>query len=192
MSPPLVAVLTALALGEPAASPPPSSSALRRAAETGGRAWVRVLGTGTGPGVLVGTEGQVLTPDGLVHGTAALVELGPSRRTARVVERLTTLGLVLLVIDGEGPFPAPAARLEPLTPGEWVVGIGPDGKSPRLGRVRRAATAGPWFEVSLRLPPGSPVLDRQGRLAGVVTARRSSSSRVAAMSSVRAQLGRPP
>jgi hypothetical protein len=184
----LVAVLAALVLGEPAASTPPSSSALRRAAEMGGRAWVRVLGTGTGPGVLVGTEGQVLTPDGLVHGTAALVEMGEARRTARVVERLKELGLVLLAIDGDGPFPAPASRLERLAPGEWVVGIGPDGKKPQLGRVSRAVS-GPWFEVSLRLPPGSPVLDRQGRLAGVVTLRRSSSSRVAAMSSVRAQLG---
>ena len=191
MSTTLVAVLAALALGEPAASTPPSSSALRRAAETGGRAWVRVLGTGTGPGVLVGTDGQVLTPDALVHGTAALVELGEARRTARVVERLSALGLVLLAIDGDGPFPAPAVRLEPLTPGEWVVGIGPDGKKPQLGKVSRGAS-GPWFEVSLRLPPGSPVLDRQGRLAGVVTVRRSSSSRVAAISSVRAQLGRPP
>ena len=191
MSSPLVAVLTALALGEPAAPPPPSPSALRRAAEAGGRAWVRVLGTGTGPGVLVGTEGQVLTPEGLVHGTAALVDLGAARRTARVVERLKALRLVLLAIDGEGPFPAPAARLEPLTPGEWVVGIGADGKSPLLGKVSRVA-AGPWFEVSLRLPPGSPVLDRQARLAGVVTLRRSSSSRVAALSSVRAQLGPPP
>ena len=191
MSTTLVAVLAALALGEPAASTPPSSSALRRAAEMGGRAWVRVLGTGIGPGVLVGTDGQVLTPDGLVHGTAALVEMGQARRTARVVERLTGLGLVLLALDGDGPFPAPASRLEPLTPGEWVVGIGPDGKKPQLGKVSRAAP-GPWFEVSLRLPPGSPVLDRQGRLAGVVTLRRSSSSRVAAMSSVRAQLERSP
>jgi len=189
----LVAVLTALALGEPAASTsvPPSSSALRRAAEMGGRAWVRVLGSGTGAGVLVGTDGQVLTPDGLVHGTVALVEMGEARRTARVVERLTGLGLVLLAIDGDGPFPAPSTRLEPLVAGEWVVGIGPDGRKPQLGKVRRAVP-GPWFEVSLRLPPGSPVLDRQGRLAGVVTVRRSSSSRVAAMSSVRAQLERSP
>jgi len=191
LSPSLVAVLTALALGESAASPPPSSSALRRAAEAGGRASVRVLGKGTGPGVLVGAEGQVLTLEALVHGTAALVELGEARRTARVVERLTALGLVLLAIDGEGPFPAPAARLEPLLAGEWVVGIGEDGKSPVLGKVSRGAT-GAWFEVSLRLPPGSPVLDRQARLAGVVTTRRASSSRVAAMSSVRAQLGQTP
>ena len=190
MSTPLLAVLTALALGEPAAAPPPTSSALRRAAETGGKAWVRVLGSGSAPGVLVGTDGQVLTRDGLVHGTAALVELGDARRTARVVERLPALGLVLLAIDGDGPFPAPAARLEPLRNGEWVVGIGAD-RTPQLGKVTRGA-GGAWFDVSLQLPPGSPVLDRQARLVGVVTARKSSSSRVVALSSVRAQLGRPP
>jgi hypothetical protein len=139
----------------------------------------------------VGAEGEVLTPEGLVHGTAALVELGPSRRTARVVERLTSLGLVLLAIDGDGPFPAPPARNEPLVPGEWVVGIDGDGKSPKLGKVSRV-DSGPWFEVSLRLPPGSPVLDPQARLAGVVTAQRKSSSRVATLGSVRAQLGHPP
>ena len=194
MSPPWVAVLAAFALGgaAPSEAPaPPSSSALRRAAEAGSRAWVRVLGVSRGPGVLVGTEGQVLTPDGRVNGTAALVELGPSRRSARVVERLTALGLVLLAIDGDGPFPAPPARLEPLTAGEWVVGIGADGKAPQLGKVSRASS-GPWFEVSLRLPPGSPVLDRQARLAGVVTAQRTSSSRVAALSSVRAHLRNTP
>src|SRR5678816_987494 len=47
LSPPWVAVLAAFALGgaAPSEAPaPPSSSALRRAAEAGGRAWVRVLG----------------------------------------------------------------------------------------------------------------------------------------------------
>ncbi len=191
MSPPLVAVLTALALGEAAGPPPPTSSALRRAAEAGGRAWVRVLGSASAAGVLVGAEGQVLTLEGVVHGTAALVDLGEARRTARVVERLPSLGLVLLAIDGDGPFPAPAARFEPLAGGEWVVGIGEGGKSPLLGRVTRGQS-GPWFEVSMRLPPGSPVLDAQARLVGVVTLPRRGSSRVAALSSVRAQLGRAP
>jgi S1-C subfamily serine protease len=187
----LVLALTAVAVGEPAITAPPSSSALRRAAEAGRRAWVRVRGTGTAPGVLVGADGQVLTLTGLVHGTAALVELGDSQRTARVVERLPSLGLVLLAIDGEGPFPAPAARLEPPLKGEWVVGLGERGGDPMLGRVTRAGT-GPWFEVSLRLVPGSPLLDAQGKLLGVVTARRSASSRAAAMVSVRSQLERPP
>jgi len=193
LSPSLVAVLTALALGESAAPPPepPSSSALRRAAEAGGKAWVRVLGTGSAPGVLVGADGQVLTPGTLVHGSAALVEVGGTQRPARVLERLPTLGLVLLAIDGEGPFPAPPARLKPIASGEWVIGIGEGGKSPLLGRVTRTGS-GPWFDVSLRLPPGSPVLDGQARLVGVVTTRRTSSSRVAALASVRAQLGRPP
>jgi hypothetical protein len=187
----LVAVLAALALGEPAAPPAPSPGALKRAAEAAGRAWVRVLGTGSAPGVLVGADGQVLTLTALVHGSVALVELGDARRTARVVERLPSLGLVLLTIDGDGPFPAPAARLDAPASGEWVVGLGDDGRSPRLGRVTKPA-AGPWFEVSLSLPPGSPVLDGQARLVGVVTARRASSSRVATLGSVRILLGQAP
>ncbi len=191
MSTALVAVLAALALGETAATPPPTSSALRRAADAGARSWVRVLGTGSAAGVLVGADGQVLTLSALVHGTAALVELRESRRSARVLERLPAVGLVLLAIDGDGPFPAPAARLEPLTAGEWVVGLGEGGRSPLLGRVTRSLGA-PWFEVSLRLPPGSPVLDGQARLAGVVTRRGAASSRVAALAWVRAQLQERP
>ena len=69
--------------------------------------------------------------------------------------------------------------------------LGEGGKSPLLGRVTRTGS-GPWFDVSLRLPPGSPVLDGEARLVGVVTTRRTSSSRVAALASIRAQLGRPP
>jgi len=191
LSPPLVAVLAALALGEPAAPAPPSSGALRRAAEAGSRASLRVLGSRTAAGVLVGADGQVLTLSALVHGSACLVELGDARHTAHVVERLPSLGLVLLAIDGDGPFPAPAARLEAPAGGEWVVGLGEDGRSPRLGRVLRSGS-GPWFDVSLRLPPGSPVLDGQARLVGVVTARRTSSSQVAALGSVRARLGQAP
>jgi len=188
LSPPLVAVLAALVVGEAAAPPPPSSSALRRAAEAAGRARVRVLGSRTADGALVGAEGQVLTLAGLVQGTAALVELGAVRRPAHVLERFPQLGLLLLSIDAEGPFPAPAARLEPLLVGTWVVGLDEDGKTPLLGRVQEASGQ-TWFEVSLRLPPGSPVLDGEARIAGVVTARHRASSRVATLASVRAQLG---
>jgi len=190
LSSPLVLALLALALGEADAAPPPTSTALRRAAEAGQRAWVRVRGTGTAAGVLAGADGQVLTLGDLVHGSAALVELGEAQRTAHVASRLPSLGLVLLAIDGDGPFPAPPARLEPPKQGEWVVGLGDRGANPMLGKVTHAGT-GPWFEVSLRLPPGSPLLDAQGKLLGVVTVRLGASSRVAAMSSVRTELERP-
>ncbi len=124
MSPPLVAVLAALALGEPAAPPAPTSGALRAPPRRVAGPGSGCSGTGSAAGVLVGADGQVLTLAGLVHGSAALVELGDARRTARVVERLPSLGLVLLAIDGDGPFPAPAARLDAPASGEWVVGLG--------------------------------------------------------------------
>lgn len=188
MSTLLPCLVVALGLLEaPAAPSPPSASALRRAAEAGGRAWVRVLATASGPGVLVGADGQVLTVDHLLTGESALVRIGGAERPARLLQRLPALGLVLLGIDGEGPFDPPAARLEPAASGEWVVSVGGTGTSPELGRVTRAP-AGPWFEVSLRLLPGSPVLDGRGQLLGIATARRRNGTRVAALNAVRQQI----
>ena len=152
----VVVLLAAFALGGAAPSEPPgppSSSALRRAAEAGGRAWVRVLGVKKGPGVLVGTDGQVLTPESLVDGTAALVEMGPSRRSARVVERLTALGLVLLAIDGEGPFPAPPARLGSLTAGGGAARHLSRPDAPRLGLIGAGAQARTQVAAILKVRP---------------------------------------
>jgi len=188
----LTALLPCLALalglldGSPASSPP-SASALRRAAEAGGRAWVRVQATASGPGVLVGADGQVLTVDHLLRGESALVQVAGAQRPAHLLQRLPSLGLVLLGIEGEGPFEPPGTRDEPATAGEWVVSVGEKGASPELGRVTRAP-AGPWFEVSLQLRPGSPVLDGRGKLLGIATARLKKGTRVAALPAVRLQL----
>jgi len=180
-------LLAAVAVGGGAApAPRPSSSALRRAAEAGGRASVRVWATGSGTGVLVGAHGEVLTLGTLLRGESALVQLGGAQRPAKLVQRLPAFGLVLLAVDGEGPFPAPGARLEPPVLGEWVVGVGPAGGAPVLGRITRVADGS--FESSLRLAPGSPVLDGQGQLLGIVTARRRDGTRAAALPAVRAQL----
>jgi hypothetical protein len=180
-------LLAAVAVGGGAApAPRPSSSALRRAAEAGGRASVRVWATGSGTGVLVGAHGEVLTLGTLLRGESALVQLGGAQHPARLVQRLPAFGLVLLAVEGEGPFPAPAARLEPPVLGEWVVGVGAAGSAPALGRITRAADGS--FDSSLRLTPGSPVLDGQGRLLGIVTVRRRDGTRAAALPAVRAQL----
>src|SRR5262249_52495847 len=149
----------ALALGLLDGAPvpsPPSASALRRAAEAGGRAWVRVQATASGPGVLVGADGQVLTVESLLRGESALVQVAGTRRPAHLLQRLPSLGLVLLGVEGEGPFEPPGTRDEPALAGEWVISVGEAGASPELGRVTRAP-GGAWFEVSLTLAPGSPV-----------------------------------
>jgi S1-C subfamily serine protease len=188
---PCLALALGLLASPPAPSPPapspPSSSALKRAAEAGGRAWVRVEATTSGPGVLVGADGQVLTVGYLLTGDSALVKVAGTQRPARLLQRLPTLGLVLLGVEGEGPFEPPAARLEPPSAGEWVVSVGEAGSAPALGRVTRGPS-GPWFEVSLRLVPGSPVLDGKGQLLGIATARRRSGTRVAALPAVRMEL----
>jgi hypothetical protein len=180
-------LLGAVAVGATAVPPPrPSPSALRRAAEVGGRVSVRVRATGFGAGVLVGAHGEVLTLATLLRGESALVQLGGTQRPAKLVQRLPSFGLVLLAIDGEGPFPAPGARLEPPVLGEWVVGVRAAGSPPALGRITRSADGS--FDSPLRLAPGSPVLDGQGRLLGIVTARRREGTRAAALPAVRAQL----
>jgi membrane protease YdiL (CAAX protease family) len=144
---PCLALALGLLASPPAPSPPapsapapspPSSSALKRAAEAGGRAWVRVEATASGPGVLVGADGQVLTVGYLLTGDSALVKVAGAQRPARLLQRLPTLGLVLLGVEGEGPFEPPAARLEPPSAGEWVVSVGEAGSAPALGRVTAA------------------------------------------------------
>jgi S1-C subfamily serine protease len=180
-------LLAAVAVGPGSEGPRrPSPSALRRAAEAGGRASVRVRATGSGPGVLVGAHGEVLTLGTLLRGESALVQLGGAQHPAKLVQRLPAFGLVLLAVDGEGPFPAPGARLEPPVLGEWVVGVAAAGSAPALGRITRATDGS--FDTSLRLAPGSPVLDGQGQLLGIVTARRRDGTRAVALPAVRAQL----
>ena len=183
---PCLALALGLLDGPPAPSPP-SASALRRAAEAGGRAWVKVRATASGPGVLVGADGQVLTVDHLLQGESALVQVGGAQRPAHLLQRLPDLGLVLLGVDWEGPFSPPGTRDEPPAAGEWVVSVGEAGASPELGRVIRAP-GGAWFEVSLQLLPGSPVLDGKGKLLGIATARIKKGTRVAALPAVRLQL----
>jgi hypothetical protein len=183
---PCLALVVGLLDGSPAPSPP-SASALRRAAEAGGRAWVRVQATASGPGVLVGADGQVLTVEYLLRGESALVQVAGTRRPAHLLQRLPSLGLVLLGVEGEGPFEPPGTRDEPVTVGEWVVSVREAGAPPELGRVTRPP-GGAWFEVSLSLAPGSPVLDARGKLLGIATTRIKKGTRVAALPAVRLQL----
>src|SRR5262249_41029729 len=168
------------------ASAPRRRASVRRA-EAGGRAGVGVQSTASGPGVLVGADGQVLTVDHLLRGESALVQVAGAQRPAHLLQRLPSLGLVLLGIEGEGPFEPPGTRDEPATAGGWGGWGGGEWACPELGRVTRAP-AGPWFEVSLQLRPGSPVLDGRGKLLGIATARLKKGTRVAALPAVRLQL----
>jgi hypothetical protein len=183
--------LLALLLAAPS-PPPPSASALHRALEAASRALVEVHGQRPGgAGVLVGAQGQVLTALRFVDASGANVRLGGTVLGARLVLASPTLGVAILHMVGPGPYPAMAVRLEAPQVGEWVVAVAlsPEGTAqPHLGRLRTVPSQeAPWLEVSLRLPPGTLVLDSGGKLLGVVVEERQH-SRAAPVSAVRAEL----
>jgi hypothetical protein len=186
--------LLALALLLAAPAPPrPSASALRRALEAAERALVEVHGRRPGgAGVLVGAEGQVLTALRFVDAEGANVRLGNTVLGARLLLASPSLRVAVLHMVGPGPFPAMPVQLTAPALGAWVVGIVllADGAAePRLGRLLQIPSeGGPWLAVSLRLPPGSLVLDGTGKLLGVVVEERHSDSLAAPLSAVRAEL----
>jgi hypothetical protein len=188
--PALLALVLLLALPAP---PRPSATELRRALEAAERALVEVHGRHPGgAGVLVGAQGQVLTALRFVDAGGANVRLGSTVLGARLVLASPTLRVAVLNMVGPGPYPAIPVQLEAPLAGAWVVGIVllADGVAePRLGRLLHVpGEGGPWLEVSLRLPPGSLVLDGTGKLLGVVVEQRQNDSLAAPLSAVRAEL----
>ncbi len=182
----------ALLLATPA-PPPPGPAALQRAREAAERALVEVHGRRPGgAGVLVGAEGQVLTALRFVDAEGANVRLGTTVLGARLLLASPTLRVAVLHMVGPGPYPAMPVRLQAPAVGAWVVAIvlHADGVAePRLGRLLHApGEEGPWLEVSLRLPPGSLVLDGGGKLLGVVVESRPASALAAPLAAVRAEL----
>ncbi|MGO8971041.1 MAG: serine protease [Myxococcaceae bacterium] len=186
--------LLALALLLAAPPPPrPSSAALQRALEAAGHSLVEVHGRRPGgAGVLVGAQGQVLTALRFVDAEGANVRLGTTVLGARLLLASPTLRVAVLNMVGPGPYPAMPVRLEAPAAGAWVVGIVllSDGAAePRLGRLLRVpGEDGPWLEVSVRLPPGSLLLDGSGKLLGVVVESRAASALAAPVAAVRAEL----
>jgi len=175
------------------APPRPSAAALQRAMETAARSLVEVHGRRPGgAGVLVGAQGQVLTPLRFVDAQGANVRLGATVLGARLVLASPTLRVAVLNMVGPGPYPAMPVRLESPAVGAWVVGIVllPDGRAePRPGRLLRTpGEEGPWLEVALRLPEGSLLLDGSGKLLGVVVESRTASALAAPLAAVRAEL----
>jgi hypothetical protein len=183
----------ALLLHAAPAPPRPTSTALHRALEAAERALVEVHGRGPGgAGVLVGAQGQVLTALRFVDAEGANVRLGTTVLGARLLLASSTLRVAVLTMVGPGPFPAMPVQLEPPALGSWVVAIvlSPDGAAaPRLGRLSQVPSDdGPWLAVSLRLPPGSLLLDGSGKLLGVVVEQRRTDSLAAPLAAVRAEL----
>jgi hypothetical protein len=188
--PALLALALLLALPAP---PRPSATAVRRAREGAERALVEVHGRRPGgAGVLVGARGEVLTALRFVDAEGTNVRLGSTVLGARLVLASPTLRVAVLNMVGPGPFPAMAVQLQAPAAGAWVVCIVllADGLAePHVGRLLRVPSEGGlWLDVSLRLPPGSLVLDESGRLLGVVVEARHHDSLAAPLAAVRAEL----
>ncbi|HYO57194.1 serine protease [Archangium sp.] len=185
---PLVLVLLATRVS---AEERPSRADLQRALALHEQSVVRVRGPRTaGPGIIVGTEGQVLTSVRHVSLDAAQVEYDGRTLPATVVLANAYLK-VAVVAAPAGTYPAAAVRVSTWSPaGQWLIGVVP-GRGKRkdtpVGALARKAPE-PFFDVDLALPPGSPLFDTAGRLVAVSVQRRGRGCRALPLEVVRQQL----
>jgi hypothetical protein len=169
----------------------PTRADLQKALALHERSVVRVRGLReTGPGVIVGTEGQVLTSVRHINLEAAQVEYDGRTLPATVVLADAYLK-VAVVAAPSGTYPAAAVRVATESPaGQWLIGVLP-ARGKRQARpeaaLARAAPA-PFFDVDLALPPGSPLFDANGRLVAVSVQRRGRGCRALPLEVVKQRL----
>jgi serine protease Do len=156
---------------------------------------------GFGSGFIVSPSGLILTSAHVVAGAAQVaVVLHDGRQlTGTVVERAAAnIDLALIQVPIKGGRPLALAGLEELRVGSWVaaVGHGSGGiwtfNTGMVPNIYPAGASRPVFQTQIPLNPGSsggPILDRQGRVIGVVTAglTRSNSINFGIRSSVALQ-----
>lgn len=211
MSPPsalslLLCLTSLLCLPAPAvAAPRPNSAALRKAFEHSRAAWVEVkVKKRTSPGVIVGAAGQVVTSSRVLgdapSGRVRLYGTSVTEHEGRVLSSDARLKLAVLqlALPSSGELPegirAVAVNLvHPLRRGDWLVGMSPgpkaSGPSPNMGRILRSPTdRSPLIETDLRLPPGSPLVDLQGRLVAISVELGPAGTRALPIAALREQL----
>jgi hypothetical protein len=187
----LLAFVLALFATSASAEDRPSRADLQRALALHERSVVRVRGPReAGPGIIVGTEGQVLTSVRHVSLDAAQVEYDGRTLPATVVLANAYLK-VAVVAAPAGTYPAAAVKPNTGTlTGQWLIGIVP-GKGKRkdtpVSALARKGPA-PFFDVNLALPPGSPLYDETGRLVAVSVQRKGRGCRALPLDVVRQQL----
>lgn len=187
----LLILALALLVTPASATERPSHADLRKALALHERSVVRVRGTReAGPGVIVGTEGQVLTSVRHVSLESAQVEYAGQTLPATVVLANAYLK-VAVVAAPPGTYPAAPVRVTTESPvGQWLIGVIP-GRGKRKDRpaaaLARKAPA-PFFDVDLALPPGTPLFDTNGRLVAVSVQRRGRGCRALPLDAVKRQL----
>jgi hypothetical protein len=186
---PLLLVLWATAAA--AAGERPTRADLQRALALQERSVVKVKGSrGEGPGVIVGTEGQVLTSVRHVELEAAQVEF--ERRVLPTTVLLADAALKVAVVAAPaGTYPAvpvqqvAAGALE----GQWLIGVEPGpGRRQTPATAQARAAPAPFIDVDLVLPPGSPLFDARGRLVAVSVQRQGRGCRALPLEVVRQRL----
>ncbi|MBN1209463.1 MAG: trypsin-like peptidase domain-containing protein [Myxococcaceae bacterium] len=194
MTPRLLALLfLLLGLAAPASGAErPSRADLQKAVELHERSVVRVHGPRrAGPGVIVGTQGQVLTSVEHVSLEAAEVEYDGKRLPASVLLANGYLKIAVVAAPS-GTYPSvPVKVLADSLDGQWLIGVvrgrGKQKAHPFTAVARRAKQE-PFVELDLPLAPGSPLFDTQGRLVAIVVQRLRTGSRALPLSAVKLQL----
>ncbi len=197
----LAIVCLASSSGNQTAPSRPTHASLRKAYEQNVNSLVTVKhGKRSGPGVIVGAQGQVLTSVQHVGLEQATVVADGVEHDAQVIAANARLKIAVVQLPGSDAgvrWSAPAISEAGLARGQWVVGVVPaSGRkkepSPVAGRVMKSSSASaPFLLTDLALPPGSPLFDPRGRLVAVVVERAGRiGSRALPIAAVRAELSK--
>ncbi|MBM7115168.1 serine protease [Archangium primigenium] len=168
----------------------PTRADLQRALALHERSVVTVKGgRGTGPGIIVGGEGQVLTAVGHVNLEGAQVEY--ERQVLPATVLLADAALKVAVVAAPaGTYPAVPVQVAAGSPeGQWLIGVvrGPGRRQTPMSAQARSG-AGPFIDVDLVLPPGSPLFDTRGRLVAVAVQRHGRGCRALPLEVVKQRL----
>jgi serine protease Do len=136
---------------------------------------------GIGSGFFVSSDGLILTNSHVVHGAEIVLVVlhGGGKFEGRVVERASEdidLALVRIAKTGTPPLVVGGA---PLGVGDWVASVGHGADSPwtytvgMVSNIYPHKRSRPVFQTQIPLNPGSsgsPIVNRAGRVVGIVTA----------------------
>ena len=164
-----------------AAERAPTRAALKRALEAYRHSAVEVWNTersARGAGVIVGTNGEVLTAASIASGRKASefrVRLPDGPQPAVVSLQDDRLRVALLTLQSAAsPSAAAVGALPANTRRPWLIGIERGTKGKLHPRATRAQPGhGPFLDVDLKLDPGAPLFDSAGKLVAIVVERRN-------------------
>lgn len=169
----------------------PTRADMRKVLELHERSVVHVHGPHrAGPGIIVGSAGQVLTSVEHVSLEAAEIEFQGKRLPGSVVFASGYLKVAVVAApSGEYPSVPVKALLERLD-GQWLIGVvrGRRKAAHPFTAVARLSSVRPFVDVDIPLPPGSPLFDARGRLIALVVQKRRGGCRAVPLAFVKLQL----